>query len=254
MKARSGGAIVASGPAMTLDTVFRIASMTKAITSVAAMQLVEEGRLSARRAGAGYRRAGARTRRRCSKASTRPASRCCARRRRPITLQHLLTHTAGFTYEVWNADTLRYVEATGTPRCQLGQAGGAAPAARLRSRRALGIRHQHRLGRAASSRPSAGRTLDAVSARAHLRAARHGRHRLRADPGAAGAAGAACISGSPTAASSPQPLPPPSMPEFFGRRRRAALDRARLSDAFSKCCCTAAVSTAPASCGRKPSR
>src|SRR3954452_9124945 len=36
---------VASGPAMTSDTVFRIASMTKAVTSVAAMQLVEEGRL-----------------------------------------------------------------------------------------------------------------------------------------------------------------------------------------------------------------
>ncbi len=31
---------------MTLDTVFRIASMTKAITSVAAMQLVERGKLS----------------------------------------------------------------------------------------------------------------------------------------------------------------------------------------------------------------
>ena len=30
---------------MTPDTVFRIASMTKAVTSVAAMQLVEEGRL-----------------------------------------------------------------------------------------------------------------------------------------------------------------------------------------------------------------
>ena len=30
---------------MTLDTVFRIASMTKAITSVAAMQLVEQGKL-----------------------------------------------------------------------------------------------------------------------------------------------------------------------------------------------------------------
>ena len=37
---------VGGGPAMTLDTVFRIASMTKAITCVAAMQLVEEGRLS----------------------------------------------------------------------------------------------------------------------------------------------------------------------------------------------------------------
>src|SRR5437879_6030326 len=35
-----------SGAAMTLDTVFRIFSMTKAITCVAAMQLVEEGRLS----------------------------------------------------------------------------------------------------------------------------------------------------------------------------------------------------------------
>ena len=35
-----------SGTAMTLNTVFRIASMTKAITSVAAMQLVEEGKLS----------------------------------------------------------------------------------------------------------------------------------------------------------------------------------------------------------------
>jgi hypothetical protein len=32
--------------AMTPDTVFRIASMTKAITSVAAMQLVEQGRLA----------------------------------------------------------------------------------------------------------------------------------------------------------------------------------------------------------------
>jgi len=34
------------GPAMSLDTVFRIASMTKAITCVAALQLVEQGKLS----------------------------------------------------------------------------------------------------------------------------------------------------------------------------------------------------------------
>src|ERR1700752_1967656 len=37
---------IASGPAMTLDAVFRIASMTKAVTSVAAMQLVEAGKLA----------------------------------------------------------------------------------------------------------------------------------------------------------------------------------------------------------------
>src|SRR5215212_71624 len=36
---------LAQGPAMTADTIFRIASMTKAITSVAAMQLVEQGKL-----------------------------------------------------------------------------------------------------------------------------------------------------------------------------------------------------------------
>src|SRR6266540_6562347 len=36
---------VGKGPAMTLDTVFWIASMTKAITSVAAMQQVEQGKL-----------------------------------------------------------------------------------------------------------------------------------------------------------------------------------------------------------------
>src|SRR6266851_4729918 len=37
---------LATGPAMTLDTVFRIFSMTKAVTCVAAMQLVEQGKLS----------------------------------------------------------------------------------------------------------------------------------------------------------------------------------------------------------------
>src|SRR5216683_7077334 len=40
-----GTRVLDNGPAMTLDTVFRIASMTKAITSVAAMQLVEQGKL-----------------------------------------------------------------------------------------------------------------------------------------------------------------------------------------------------------------
>src|SRR5262245_46036013 len=37
---------LAGGPAMTRDTVFRTASMTKAVTSVAAMQLVEQGKLT----------------------------------------------------------------------------------------------------------------------------------------------------------------------------------------------------------------
>jgi methyl acetate hydrolase len=101
------------GPAMTRDTVFRIASMTKAVTSVAAMQLVEQGKLklnepvpdidpalSAPQVLEGFDASGA--------PQLRPA-------KRPITLRHLLTHTAGFTYEVWDANTQRYVKATGMP-------------------------------------------------------------------------------------------------------------------------------------------
>lgn len=109
-----------SGPAMTLDTVFRIASMTKAITSVAAMRLVEEGRLSldapvpdigeaalnAPQVLDGFDAAGA--------PRLRPA-------KRPITLKHLLTHTAGFTYEYWNADMRRLLDATDMPPVMSGK-------------------------------------------------------------------------------------------------------------------------------------
>jgi methyl acetate hydrolase len=105
--------------AMTRDTVFRIASMTKTVTSVAALQLVEQGRLSldgplpdidpalnAPQILAGFDAAGA--------PILRPA-------RGRITLRHLLTHTAGFSYEAWNANTLRYVAATGMPSTSTGK-------------------------------------------------------------------------------------------------------------------------------------
>jgi CubicO group peptidase (beta-lactamase class C family) len=107
------------GEAMSLDTVFRIASMTKAITAVAAMQLVEQGKLTldgpvpaidpalaAPQVLTGFDPAG--------RPELRPAS-------RPITLKHLLTHTAGFSYEMWNADVGRYVQATGTPSMSSGK-------------------------------------------------------------------------------------------------------------------------------------
>ena len=44
-----GVADVATGRPLTSDALFRIASMTKPVTSVALMQLVEQGRLDARR-------------------------------------------------------------------------------------------------------------------------------------------------------------------------------------------------------------
>ena len=35
--------------------------------------------------------------------------------KKPITLRHLMTHTAGFAYDMWNGDIGRYLEKTGTP-------------------------------------------------------------------------------------------------------------------------------------------
>ena len=35
--------------------------------------------------------------------------------KKPITLRHLMTHTAGFCYDMWNGDMGKYLEKTGTP-------------------------------------------------------------------------------------------------------------------------------------------
>ena len=99
--------------AMTPDTVVWIASMTKAITSAAAMQLVERGQLhldapatdvvpelASRKCSTGF------------DASGTPQLRAP---KRAMTLKHLLTHTAGFSQDIFSADIMKYQETTGTP-------------------------------------------------------------------------------------------------------------------------------------------
>src|SRR5229473_312050 len=101
------------GAAMTADTVFWIASMTKAITSAAAMQLVERGKLALDQPIAGLLPELATPQvlegvDADGEPKLRPA-------RRPITLRHLITHTAGFVYDIWNAEMGRCMEKQGVP-------------------------------------------------------------------------------------------------------------------------------------------
>jgi CubicO group peptidase (beta-lactamase class C family) len=99
--------------AMTTDSVFWIASMTKAITTAAGMQLVEQGKLSldepigkllpdlaSPQVLEGFDGNG--------EPKLRPA-------KKPITLRQLMTHTAGFAYDMWNGDVGKYLEKTATP-------------------------------------------------------------------------------------------------------------------------------------------
>ena len=98
---------------MTLDTVVWIASMTKAITATAAMQLVERGKLSLERpASEVVPEIGAAKVLEGFDAAGKPRLRAP---KRPITLRHLLTHTAGFSYEIWNTSIAQFQQVTGTP-------------------------------------------------------------------------------------------------------------------------------------------
>ena len=108
-----GKRILGQNAAMTTDTVVWIASMTKALTSACAMQLIEQGKLDLDNPASkwvpdlgsvevleGFDAAG------------KPRTR---KPKRPITLRHLLTHTAGFSYEIWSGDIQRYQQAHNLP-------------------------------------------------------------------------------------------------------------------------------------------
>lgn len=95
-----------SGVPVRTDSFFQIASMTKAITTVAALQLVEQGKVSLDEPVsahlpqfekiqilAGFDSNG--------KPSLRPAVTA-------PTLRHLLTHTSGLCYDTWDGDMYRY--------------------------------------------------------------------------------------------------------------------------------------------------
>lgn len=100
-----------SGEPVTEDSVFNMASMTKAITAMAAMQLVEQGKLDLDlpistwipsaadlKVLDGFDNDG------------QPILRDPARE---VTLRHLMTHTSGHAYVQWDENLQRYGEAVG---------------------------------------------------------------------------------------------------------------------------------------------
>jgi CubicO group peptidase (beta-lactamase class C family) len=93
---------------MTKDTIFRLYSMSKPITSVAAMMLVEDGKLKLDDPVAKYIPAFADAKVGVDvKAGDEHATSAFVPLRRPITIEDLLRHTSGITYGFYGDDPAR---------------------------------------------------------------------------------------------------------------------------------------------------
>src|SRR6267154_246483 len=100
---------MAAATPMSTDTIFRIASMVKLLTSVAALQLVEQGKLKLDEPAANVDPTLASPQLlACFDAKGIPQLRPA---QMPLTLRHLLTHTSGFSYSLWDPNAVRYLKA-----------------------------------------------------------------------------------------------------------------------------------------------
>jgi CubicO group peptidase (beta-lactamase class C family) len=86
---------LASGAPMDQDTIFRVYSMSKLVTSVAALMLLEEGRLRLNDPVKGYLPELAQMKVWIGGTAARPL---LADALKPITVEHLLTHSSGLIY------------------------------------------------------------------------------------------------------------------------------------------------------------
>src|SRR6476469_3610284 len=100
---------MAAAVPMSSDTIFRIASMVKLLTSVAALQLVEQGKLKLDEPAANIDPTLAE-----SLVLTGLDAKGVPQLRptqKPITLRHLLSHTSGFSYPLWDPHVVHYNKA-----------------------------------------------------------------------------------------------------------------------------------------------
>jgi methyl acetate hydrolase len=97
---------------VSVDTHFRIMSMTKMVATVAALQLVERGELDLDAPIERYRPEWGELQVLDGFDGDTPRLRPPASR---ATVKHLVTHTSGLGYWFWNADLVRWESVTGTP-------------------------------------------------------------------------------------------------------------------------------------------
>jgi methyl acetate hydrolase len=112
MVADARGVVYEQAVGANKDAIFAIASMTKPVTSVAVMQLVEAGRVKLDEPAATYLPELA-TIRVHEGDQLRPP-------KRPLTVRHLLTHTAGFGYEFLNRELFDLVAKKEIPTVMAG--------------------------------------------------------------------------------------------------------------------------------------
>jgi CubicO group peptidase (beta-lactamase class C family) len=106
------------GAAVTERTMFRLMSMTKALTSVAALQLIEEGGLGLDDHVESILPAFGDLQVLAGFDGDQPRLRPQAR---PATVRQLLTHTSGLGYGFSDRNLMRYLELTGTPDAMTGR-------------------------------------------------------------------------------------------------------------------------------------
>ncbi len=113
-----GAAGETAGRPAAEDTAFRIFSMTKAVGSVAAMILIDRGKMSMDTPVADILPDWNGLRVLDGWNGDEPVLRAPDT---VATVRHLATHTSGLEYEFWNEDVPRYLEVTGNPSILTGQ-------------------------------------------------------------------------------------------------------------------------------------
>jgi CubicO group peptidase (beta-lactamase class C family) len=108
----AGPRIAGEAEPVTVETHFRIMSMTKIVATVAALQLMERGQLDVDAPVAQYRPEWADLQVLEGFDGDTPRLRPPATE---ATVKHLITHTSGASYWFWNDDIVRWEAATGTP-------------------------------------------------------------------------------------------------------------------------------------------